>query len=423
MFKVTRKQISLLIAVLLIAAGLLVYLCYNTHARIEHHTLADGSQVTLAIPDGKPTAWVLLASEEGQRLADDDLLEMALDNGVKLVEFTLPADDCAAQQQRAQAAVALLSGHLTLVAGIGKGAAFAWRWLATQNNDNAQALSVGFSLKQPDCALPLPSKAEHGHWFAAWNNNPDDPSARFARDLSNAHTSISDYDTTLPELLQQRLNELLQGQPDDMPTIEINNQQTAETVTLFYSGDGGWRDLDKAVAEEMSARNVPVVGVDCLRYFWQHKSPEQAAADLSRMMQYYREEWSTRRFVLAGFSFGADVLPAIYNRLPVADQQQVDAILLMALARSGSFQVEVKGWLGQSGQEALIGPELSKLPAEKVLCVYGEEEQTTSGCTEPTAVGEKLRLPGGHHFDENYPALAERLLQAIAQRQSQSTGH
>ncbi|MET0948283.1 MAG: AcvB/VirJ family lysyl-phosphatidylglycerol hydrolase, partial [Pseudomonas sp.] len=43
-----------------------------------------------------------------------------------------------------------------------------------------------------------------------------------------------------------------------------------------------------------------------------------------------------------------------------------------------------------------------------------------SGCTTTTAVGEKLQLPGGHHFDENYPALAKRLIAAIDKRQGKA---
>lgn len=85
-------------------------------------------------------------------------------------------------------------------------------------------------------------------------------------------------------------------------------------MTLFYSGDGGWRDLDQQVAQAMAADGFPVVGVDAMRYFWQHKSPEQASQDLSQLMQQYCEKWGAKHFVLAGFSFGADVLPALYNR-------------------------------------------------------------------------------------------------------------
>jgi len=49
------------------------------------------------------------------------------------------------------------------------------------------------------------------------------------------------------------------------------------------------------------------------------------------------------------------------------------------------------------------------------------EETDESGCTDKTAVGERLKLPGGHHFDENYPALAKRLIGEIETRQGKSS--
>jgi type IV secretory pathway VirJ component len=110
-------------------------------------------------------------------------------------------------------------------------------------------------------------------------------------------------------------------------------------------------------------------------------------------------------------------MPAIYNRLAADDQNRVDAIILLAFARTGSFEIHVDGWLGNAGKEATTGQEMAKLPAAKVFCVYGVEEKKDSGCTDTTAVGEAVQLPGGHHFDEDYPALAKRLIDAINKRQ------
>jgi type IV secretory pathway VirJ component len=64
---------------------------------------------------------------------------------------------------------------------------------------------------------------------------------------------------------------------------------------------------------------------------------------------------------------------------------------------------------------------MAKLPVPKVVCIYGEEETDESGCTDKTAVGEAVKLPGGHHFDENYPALAKRLVDLIEKRQSKDS--
>ncbi len=133
---------------------------------------------------------------------------------------------------------------------------------------------------------------------------------------------------------------------------------------------------------------------DPARPLGQHKSPEQSASDLTQLMQHDRQKWGIKRFVLTGYSFGADVWPAIYN-LPATEQQRVDAVILLAFARSGSFEIDVDGWLGKAGMETDTGPDMAKLPADKVLRIDGVEEVDESGCTTKTAVGEATKLPGG----------------------------
>lgn len=417
--------LTTLVAALIAAAlGFWLWTRPAPQAQLEHLSLQDGSPVTRTTPGTQAKARVLVAVPQDQTLSDKQLLDLSQSGSAQLVQVTLPVADCAKQQQVVQEALKQLQGDATLVAGIGPGAAQAWRWLSEQTNDKAQAISVDFTLEQAGCPAPLPKSAAHGHWSVAWNDNPDDASAAFVRDQQNAETSISDYDVHLPQVLKAQLTQELIGQDGNamsIPVVEVPAGQTADTVTLFLSGDGGWRDLDRDVAGEMAKLGYPVVGIDTLRYYWQHKTPEQSAVDLSELMQHYRQKWGTKRFVLTGYSFGADVLPAIYNRLPSEDQKRIDAVILLAFARSGSFEIEVEGWLGNAGKEAPTGPEMAKLPAAKVLCVYGLEETDESGCTESTAVGERLKLPGGHHFDENYPALAKRLIDGIENRQGKTS--
>ncbi|WP_213877068.1 AcvB/VirJ family lysyl-phosphatidylglycerol hydrolase [Pseudomonas sp. dw_358] len=420
-----RLLIALLV-VLLLAAGV-GYWWFNRPApqpTLKQLKLADGSAVTQVIPGDDAQAQVALAVPADQALTNAQLIDLSEDTSARIVQIILPATDCVAQQKTFESSLQYLDGAPTTVGGIGPGATLAWNWLAGQTNDKANAVSVGFDIANKDCSIPLAQKAPHGHWTAAWNDAPDDPIAAFVRGQANADTSISDYDIHMPQVLKNQLTHILV--PDDdsnapkMPVVEVPAGGPSDTVTLFLSGDGGWRDLDRDVAGEMAKLGYPVVGIDTLRYYWKHKSPEQSANDLAELMQYYRQKWGTKRFVLAGFSFGADVLPAIYDALPADEQKRVDAVILLAYARSGSFEIEVEGWLGQEGKEMPTGPAMAKLPPAKVLCIYGIEEKDESGCTESTAVGEIVQLPGGHHFDENYPALAKRLTDAIDKRQGKT---
>ncbi|MFJ2364444.1 AcvB/VirJ family lysyl-phosphatidylglycerol hydrolase [Pseudomonas sp. NPDC087697] len=389
---------------------------------LELLTPIDGPAMTRVIPGTTPRAQVVVAVNEEQKLSDKQLMTLSRGGAAQIVQVVLPTD-CTQQGSALQAALQQLKGPATLVSGIGPGAVLAWRWLAEQKDDKSQAVSVDLALEKPGCTHLLPKSAAHGHWLVAWNDNPDDTSAGFVRDQPNAETSISDYDINLPQVLNNELRKILVGSDKgngglNIPVVEVPAGQAKDTVTLFLSGDGGWRDLDRDVAGEMAKIGYPVVGIDTLRYYWQHKSPEQSAIDLTELMQHYRQKWGTKRFILTGYSFGADVLPAIYNRMPESEQQRVDAIILLAFARTGNFEIQVDGWLGNAGKEAATGPEMAKLPADKVLCIYGAEEVAESGCTDKTAVGEAMKLPGGHHFDENYPALAQRLVDAIKQRQN-----
>lgn len=432
-----RLLLAALLIVVMLMVGFWLWSRPPASATIERSALSDGAALSSVTPPRAAKVRVALAVTAEEQLSDKQLQALSQDASARIIQVVLPKDDCTLQQKTFNEALSKLDQTPTVVAGIGPGATLAWRWLAAQNNDKAEAISVGFYLEQPSapvkplepdetppviCDVPLPKAAPHGHWMVAWNDAPDDEPAAFVRDQANADTSISDYDIKLAQVLNSELRRKLVGEDDKgggvgVPVVEVTAAQPSDTATLFLSGDGGWRDLDKVVAGDMAGMGYPVVGIDVLRYYWEHKSPEQTAADLTELMQHYRQKWGTKRFILAGYSFGADVLPAIYNRMAPEDQERVDGMILLAFARTGSFEIRVDGWLGAAGKDLQTGPEMAKLPADKVLCVYGIEEIKDSGCTDTTAVGEKLQLPGGHHFDENYPALAKRLIAFIDKRQ------
>ena len=92
-----------------------------------------------------------------------------------------------------------------------------------------------------------------------------------------------------------------EGSIHDLPVIEMPvdtaaGGKPAPYLAIVYSGDGGWRDLDRTLGQVLSDKEVPVVGLDSLLYFWQPKRPEVVAHDLDRIMDHYRSEWENRPF-------------------------------------------------------------------------------------------------------------------------------
>ncbi|MGF6967680.1 type IV secretory pathway VirJ component [Paraburkholderia sp. WC7.3g] len=201
----------------------------------------------------------------------------------------------------------------------------------------------------------------------------------------------------------------------DLPLIELPAAHPNGLMAIVISGDGGWRDLDKTIAQALQKDGVSVIGWDSLRYFWSEQSPAQTSRDLARVMQTYGARWHAQHIALIGYSFGADVMPFAYNRLPQAQRDQVSLMSLLGFAPDADFQIRVGGWLGMPASDKALNvrPELTHVPPSIVQCFYGEsEEDTLCPALGKTGV-EVIRTSGDHHFGRDYNVLEQRILAAF----------
>ena len=202
------------------------------------------------------------------------------------------------------------------------------------------------------------------------------------------------------------------GDVSDLPLVELPAAHPTDLLAVVISGDGGWRDLDKTIAEALQKQGVSVVGWDALRYFWSEKTPAQTSHDLARVLQVYGARWHAKHIALVGYSFGADVMPFAYNRLPEALREKVSYMSLLGFAPDADFQIRVTGWLGMPASEKAlhVAPELAKVPPSIVQCVYGAEETDTL-CPSLVHTGiDVVKTSGAHHFDGDYGALASQII-------------
>ena len=203
----------------------------------------------------------------------------------------------------------------------------------------------------------------------------------------------------------------------DLPLAEVPTAQPgcAKGFAVLYSGDGGWRDLDRTLADVLASKGMGVVGVDVLRYYWKEVSPDKAAHDLARILQHYQAHWQCEKIVLIGFSFGADVLPFLASRLPADLRAHVKLMTLLSPERTTAFEVQMNGWLGGKPKAGVrVAPEVRKLSGMTIQCIYGQDEADGSLCTESVAAPlTVLAKSGSHHFDQNYEELADQILAAV----------
>ncbi len=199
----------------------------------------------------------------------------------------------------------------------------------------------------------------------------------------------------------------------NLPLIEVPAQSGSapgDTFAIILSGDGGWAGLDKEVALALSARGIPVVGLDSLRYFWTARTPDGLAADTDHMIRYYLAHLDKKRVLLIGYSQGADVLPFAVNRLPAATRARVSLTALMGMSEHALFEVHVSSWISNDSSGPPTLPEVARLAGTPVLCLYGEDDND-SLCPklDPRTV-RVVKLKGGHHFNGDYALLAREIL-------------
>lgn len=411
------------------AARLVAAVCGLFLLGIAHgaETIPGGryGQVTLVKPAGPMTGFVVLFSEKSgwtpadQQAADALAAKGAMVIGVDTMKYAaqLKADktekschnlvgDAENMSHQLERTVQTNHYHAPILVGTGQGAILAESALK-QAPDNTVAGAVSLAADPMLDARFDPCAPDSTIIHAKGLPGFFEYTAVLEPNRSKADALVA---MTAPHL--KKAEPATENDVSDLPLIELRAAQPTDLLAIVISGDGGWRDLDKTMALALQKDGVSVIGIDSLRYFWSEKTPQQTADDLARVIRAYGARWHTSHVALVGYSFGADVMPFAYNRLPDAVREQVSYISLMGFSPAADFQIRVTGWLGMpaSDKALKVRPELNKLPPAMVQCIYGEKEEDTL-CPQLTKTGiEVVKLPGDHHFGGDYDALARRIL-------------
>lgn len=201
----------------------------------------------------------------------------------------------------------------------------------------------------------------------------------------------------------------------DLPLVEVIPAESAAAAlfAILISGDGGWTGLDKDVAAALATRRIPVIGWDSLRYFWKPRTPEELAMDGERVIRHYQDRWPHARVMLLGYSQGANVMPFLVSRLPPTIRERLALVALTGLEDNADFEFHFANWLGNNDRGLPVLPELAKLRGLRIACIYGSDE-TDSTCPKAGDKVQPVALPGGHHFNGDYAAVADAILRASA---------
>ncbi len=199
----------------------------------------------------------------------------------------------------------------------------------------------------------------------------------------------------------------------DFPVRELDAKNDSPII-FYLSGDAGFNTFSKSLSDELFKRNYDITALDSKSYFWKPKTPTETTNKISEYLNEKLKGRKNQKIILLGYSFGADVLPFIVNKLPQNLHQKIVSVILLDPSKTADFEVSLQGMiLDKARGDYEVLPEINKMKVPKTFAILSDigikfpvkkviiPNFTTS------------HLPGNHRFNYEYNKLANLISQNI----------
>lgn len=199
----------------------------------------------------------------------------------------------------------------------------------------------------------------------------------------------------------------------------------AGTSAVFFSGDMGFNTgMAPRIARHLADQGIAVVGVNSLTAFAGGVDAGSAAAVVRGAVTRALAVPGTRRVLLIGQSFGANIVLAGAAALPPDLRARVPLIELVVPADTMQSRATPGGVIDEGNAGAAL-PYARRLATGPVLCIHGETEED-SLCPEWRQANVRtVLLPGDHYLQHDDALVAATLLHGfnmLAGRMTKSSG-
>lgn len=199
---------------------------------------------------------------------------------------------------------------------------------------------------------------------------------------------------------------------NDLPLQLSVSMGSKSALVIYLSGDGGWNEFNQKLVHEFEKQGYGVVTLNTRKYFWNEKSPEVFARDISQLSGYYMSAWKKSSVIIVGYSFGADVGIFLPGRVSVELQKKIIKIALISPSASSDFVIRLSDMVGDSenvNRKFKVKPEIEKtvLP---VICIFGKDEELMLKISLRKNKNLQIcELPGDHRYNGDFAALSKMI--------------
>lgn len=198
----------------------------------------------------------------------------------------------------------------------------------------------------------------------------------------------------------------------DLPLVVTETPSgKSKTAVLLISGDGGWYHFEQRIADDFATRGIATIGLDSRKYFWIRTTPEKTTMQLALALNYYGLKWGTEKFVIMGYSLGAEIVPFIINRLPEDLKHRVLSAVLLSPSTTTDFEIHITNMMGIGSRKNTYETvrEIINMNPIHTLIIFGEGEKTeVPGLLAGTQVTVR-KIPGDHHYKSDVPLIVKTM--------------
>jgi type IV secretory pathway VirJ component len=152
---------------------------------------------------------------------------------------------------------------------------------------------------------------------------------------------------------------------------------TSNPLVIFFTGDGGRSSFDKKIEDSLCANNMPFMGINSYKYFRKRKTPQQTLDSILPYIDLTLRKLHRQKVILAGYSFGSEVVPFLYNLMSNEWQNKVEYIVLISPSDNSDFKIHFLDQVGLTFRHwpyDVLG-EIMKIEDKKIIVFWGEDEK------------------------------------------------
>lgn len=180
-------------------------------------------------------------------------------------------------------------------------------------------------------------------------------------------------------------------------------------LVIFFTGDSGRSSFGEKLTDSLCADNIPMICINSYKFFRKRKTPVQTLDTILPYIELNLKKYDRRKFIFAGYSFGSEVVPFLYNLMSDEWKEKVEFIVLVSPSYSSDFKIHFLDRLGLTFRHWPydVLHEIMKIDNKKIIVFWGKNEKKfeKKQFTKDNITVHNLK--GGHRHTEVKPVIEE----------------